>query len=67
MCDEEGNEWIDKNTYNALYEEKERLNNIINKAIEYIETYKEHFKNYIYTDVEFNVLELERILNEEER
>ena len=37
MCDEEGNEWIDKNTYNSLYEEKERLNKIINKAIEIYE------------------------------
>lgn len=37
-----------------------------NKAIEYIETYKEHFKNCIYTDVEFNVLELERILKGED-
>ena len=42
--------------------EIERLNNIINKAIEYIETYKESFKNYIASDLEFNVYELLDIL-----
>ena len=37
MCDEEGNEWVDKKTYNSLYEEYEKANNIIKEVREYIE------------------------------
>ena len=36
MCDEEGNEWVDKKTYNSLYEEYEKANNIIKEVREYI-------------------------------
>lgn len=36
MCDEEGNEWVDKKTYNSLYEEYEKANNIIKEVREYV-------------------------------
>lgn len=54
----------------ALYfserEVKEDYKSKVNKAIEYIETYKESFKNYIASDLEFNVNKLLDILKEKE-
>lgn len=51
QCDEEGFEWIDKKTYDALYEEYAKLKEIIFRAIEYIEKCKEDSWNIDLNDL----------------